>query len=196
MQSQWKIGGYGHETEKTAWGYFRGPAGTRTAGFSRRCAAAAESISGGNETATVGQRVDQGETGGRTGEKIAVSWIPRKLRREVYDRAGGKCQHCLVDFETLASMHPAWRKYLPKGAVFEIDHIVPRSQGGTDDIDNLQVLCATCHRAKSEDEDYPISIHESTLTGGRQVIRYLSGARPREQWSKENRMRAKYPWVK
>ena len=34
----------------------------------------------------------------------------------------------------------------------EIDHVVPLSRGGTDDDDNVQGLCAACHRAKSAGE--------------------------------------------
>ena len=30
-----------------------------------------------------------------------------------------------------------------------LDHILPRSQGGTDDASNLQGLCATCHTTKT-----------------------------------------------
>lgn len=31
----------------------------------------------------------------------------------------------------------------------EVDHIVPRALGGTNDPDNLQTLCAECHKGKS-----------------------------------------------
>jgi len=31
---------------------------------------------------------------------------------------------------------------------FHIDHIIPRSKGGTSDMDNLQVLCKRCNLAK------------------------------------------------
>ena len=31
---------------------------------------------------------------------------------------------------------------------FEIDHVVPRAKGGSDHVDNLQLLCGACNRAK------------------------------------------------
>ena len=32
----------------------------------------------------------------------------------------------------------------------ELDHIDPICEGGDDDLDNLQMLCACCHAAKSK----------------------------------------------
>ena len=31
---------------------------------------------------------------------------------------------------------------------FEVDHIVPRAKGGSVQVDNLQLLCGACNRAK------------------------------------------------
>ena len=34
---------------------------------------------------------------------------------------------------------------------YHIHHLIPRSRGGTNDIDNLVYLCATCHRYAHQD---------------------------------------------
>ena len=34
--------------------------------------------------------------------------------------------------------------------LFEVDHRVPRSRGGTDHLDNLQLLCSSCNRIKGD----------------------------------------------
>lgn len=39
-----------------------------------------------------------------------------------------------------------------KATDFDIDHIRPLANGGTNDLNNLQVLCKTCHREKCEAE--------------------------------------------
>jgi len=61
-----------------------------------------------------------------------------KKRAYVLARDGYLCQPC-------------YRKGKPTPAT-EVDHITPKSQDGTDDTDNLQAICSTCHKAKTAQE--------------------------------------------
>ena len=62
----------------------------------------------------------------------------RKLRAFILNREP-LCRHCAENGHTeLAS---------------DLDHIVPKAQGGTDDPDNLQPLCHSCHSRKTATED-------------------------------------------
>ena len=54
-------------------------------------------------------------------------------RRLLYGKQVGDCAGCGTHFE---SRH------------LEIDHIIARAKGGTDHIDNLQLLCGSCNRIK------------------------------------------------
>jgi 5-methylcytosine-specific restriction endonuclease McrA len=59
--------------------------------------------------------------------------IPGVLRHEVFHRDGYRCRECgATNLETS----------------LEVDHIIPVSQGGTDELENLQTLCCMCNRAK------------------------------------------------
>jgi 5-methylcytosine-specific restriction enzyme A len=64
------------------------------------------------------------------------SW--RKLRDQVMRRDNGLCQPCLkAGRVTQASA---------------VDHVVPKSEGGTDAEGNLQAICEACHKAKTSAE--------------------------------------------
>lgn len=58
----------------------------------------------------------------------------KSIRHEVFKRDNYKCVECGATKEN---------------TVLHIDHIIPVSQGGTDELDNLQTLCETCNLAKS-----------------------------------------------
>ena len=46
------------------------------------------------------------------------------------------------------------RAYIPPELRMEVDHIRPWSQGGSDELWNLQPLCRTCNRSKSNNASY------------------------------------------
>ncbi|TVT77629.1 HNH endonuclease [Acinetobacter colistiniresistens] len=63
----------------------------------------------------------------------------RKLREKVLQRDGYLCVN-----------------HYAKGEIVEatdVDHIVSKEKGGTDELDNLQSLCAQCHQEKTAKED-------------------------------------------
>ena len=61
--------------------------------------------------------------------------IPRGMRHEVFKRDNYTCQECGAKKSD--------------GAVLHVDHKVPVSKGGTDELDNLQTLCGDCNLNKS-----------------------------------------------
>lgn len=61
--------------------------------------------------------------------------IPRGLRKEVFKRDNYTCKECGAKKS--------------EGATLHIDHIIPISKGGTDELSNLQTLCADCNLNKS-----------------------------------------------
>jgi len=63
--------------------------------------------------------------------------ISDKKRFQVFKRDHFTCQYC--------------GRSAKDGAILEIDHIIPKSKGGTDDIDNLITACRECNRGKGKE---------------------------------------------
>lgn len=61
-----------------------------------------------------------------------------RKRRRILSRDKGLCQVCL-----------ALGKYRPAQ---HVDHVIPKSEGGSDDDGNLQAICKICHAEKTVDE--------------------------------------------
>ena len=60
--------------------------------------------------------------------------IPYRQNKHVlFGQQEGLCNGCKGDFPF---------------KLYEVDHRVPRSRGGTDHLDNLQLLCSSCNRIK------------------------------------------------
>ncbi len=59
----------------------------------------------------------------------------RKNAHVLYGEQEGRCGGCRSHFE--------FRH-------FEVDHMIPRSRGGTDHLENLQLLCGSCNRIKGD----------------------------------------------
>ena len=79
-------------------------------------------------------------------------------RLHLFLTAQGHCQAC------------GWR--LSPGTRWEVDHIIPLALGGSDQPDNLQVLCAACHGSKTATADAP-----ALSKAKRMQARHLGAAR-------------------
>jgi ATP adenylyltransferase len=80
----------------------------------------------------------------KRGERIwahrstATGNIPGSLRYDVLKEAANRCELCGISSD---------ERFL------EVDHIVPRSKGGGDGVENLQALCWRCNGSKSNRDD-------------------------------------------
>lgn len=65
-------------------------------------------------------------------------WDWQQLRKQILKRDEGLCQPC----------EKRGRFTLAR----DVDHIVSKANGGTDDPSNLQAICLPCHKAKTAAE--------------------------------------------
>jgi 5-methylcytosine-specific restriction endonuclease McrA len=64
--------------------------------------------------------------------------VPERLRRQVQERAQGRCEYCLI--------HEA-DMYYPH----EADHVIAEKHGGATSLENLAWACFYCNRFKGSD---------------------------------------------
>jgi ATP adenylyltransferase len=64
--------------------------------------------------------------------------IPDSLRYRILKESGGRCSLCGAT---------------KKDRMLDVDHIKPRSKGGKNTYENLQVLCSKCNRSKGNQDD-------------------------------------------
>jgi len=89
--------------------------------------------------------------------------VPGSVRFEVLKRSGGRCELCGTS---------------SRDNQIDVDHIVPRAKGGSNDISNLQALCRTCNAQKRDRDDTDFAPSTKvTRTANRRV--YFASLRER-----------------
>ena len=69
---------------------------------------------------------------------MADTYVPAALGRLVDERAGGRCEYCLIPAMAVFSPH-------------EIDHIISLKHGGPTAAGNLALSCTLCNKYKGSD---------------------------------------------
>ena len=59
----------------------------------------------------------------------------RQNKHVLFGQQEGRCAGCRMDFPF---------------KIFEVDHLIPQARGGTDHLENLQMLCPHCNRIKGD----------------------------------------------
>jgi 5-methylcytosine-specific restriction endonuclease McrA len=93
-----------------------------------------------------------------TAERLgSAAW--RELRLEILERDGWTCQVC-------------------GGPATQVDHVIPRVQGGASVPENLRAACAACNQAKSmADAGLAALAKRAAGNGGASICRFHMPAR-------------------
>ena len=85
-----------------------------------------------------------GVTGLVGGHRVNVDPALASIRYQVLKGANGKCALCGITKDD---------------SPIDVDHIKPRSKGGSNDLSNLQALCYRCNRGKGNKDDTDFRDH-------------------------------------
>lgn len=96
-----------------------------------------------------------------TGQWPRGRWIREADRLALYERDGWTCQICGEPVN-----RTPWAND-PRDAT--LDHIIPRSKGGTHDPENLRTACHLCNASRGDREEVPSGREEAAAasSGGR-----------------------------
>ena len=75
------------------------------------------------------------QTSQQTNTERGYGWAWRQLRQRILERDHGLCQPCLQANRAQAAI--------------EVDHVVSKARGGSNDESNLQAICCACHVLKT-----------------------------------------------
>lgn len=76
--------------------------------------------------------------------------ISAKIRREVIERAKGFCEYCFSNSKFADSP-------------FDLDHILPESNGGKSELNNLALACHGCNLFKSKKTEFFDAVSDKTV---------------------------------
>jgi hypothetical protein len=79
--------------------------------------------------------------------------MKKTLRFEVFKRDNFRCVYC---------------GRTPPEVILEVDHILPKSKNGSDDINNLVTSCSDCNRGKS---NIPLNLIPNTLSENLKILK-------------------------
>ena len=88
-----------------------------------------------------------------TGQWPRGRWIREAVRLALYERDGWTCQICGEPVN-----QTPWAND-PRDAT--LDHIIPRSKGGTHDPENLRTACHLCNASRGDREEVPSGREEA-----------------------------------
>ena len=77
---------------------------------------------------------------------MSRAYISEAKREDIFDLTNGECFYCdkkLCYDNRQKGLRGAWH----------VDHLIPHSQGGSDDIGNLRAACADCNLSKSDNTE-------------------------------------------
>lgn len=73
--------------------------------------------------------------GGKSTTQRGYGYAWQKVRKQALIRDKYLCQHCIKQGSAVAAS--------------DVDHVVAKRHGGSDDMSNLMSLCKPCHRRKT-----------------------------------------------
>ena len=115
-------------------------------------------------------------------EKPKRTSTPRKLRYQVLSRDKSTCQLC--------------GKVAGDGVDLHVDHILPWSKGGKDELDNLRTLCSACNLGKGTDIPEDVLLFDTKNEKDRQRVKRLKEEVKRQRKKAEQEERRKKDDIK
>lgn len=86
-------------------------------------------------------------------------WSRRYLRTKLSERQNHRCCYCGVNMTRTRDTPDSHL------TMMTVEHVIPQSQGGTDDDDNLVAACQSCNSSRNRECPYTFAPTSLRLTG-------------------------------